>query len=59
MEEEGIAELVMGDTGIADVASEPLPVPRPSVVMQTIAGPGTSLKRPPGTSSRATSQGVR
>lgn len=42
MEEEGIAELVMGDTGIADVAR-----------------PGTSLKRPPGTSSRATSQGVR
>eukprot|EP00731_Ephydatia_muelleri_P036450 Em0258g5a len=42
MEEEGIAELVMGDTGIADVAR-----------------PGTSLKRPSGTSSRATSQGVR
>ena len=67
MEEEGIAEVFLDDTAIADVASEckthththTLPsLPLLSPPCQH-TGPGTSLKGPPGTASRGISQGIR
>ena len=60
MEEEGIAELFMDDTAIADVASKEGAW---QVVIHLLfampTGPGTSLRNPPGTSTRGLSQGIR
>ena len=63
MEEEGIAELFMEDNAIADVAS------RCSKwvclfddlyrLLYLHPGPGTSLRKPPGTASHGISQGIR
>ena len=58
MDEEGIAEAFLDDTAIADVASELLLLSFSSH-NSLFSGPGTSLKGPPGTTSRGLSQGIR
>ncbi|CAI8055518.1 Tetratricopeptide repeat protein 8 [Geodia barretti] len=61
MDEEGIAEAFLDDTAIADVASELLLLFTLSFSSHNslFSGPGTSLKGPPGTTSRGLSQGIR
>ena len=65
MEEEGIAELFMEDNAIADVASKEIGgVTVFDDLYQMFCfffgtGPGTSLRRPPGTASHGISQGIR
>ena len=67
MEEEGIAELFMEDTAIADVASKSTNYTEKALDdhyhlfagLCTSQGPGTSLRKPPGTASHGTSQGIR
>ena len=61
MDEEGIAEAFLDDTAIADVASELLLLFYPLFISHNslFSGPGTSLKGPPGTTSRGLSQGIR
>ena len=72
MEEEGIAELFMEDTAIADVASKSnyVHINLNQVHVHVCIddhyrfsavplGPGTSLRKPPGTASHGTSQGIR
>ena len=66
MEEEGIAELFMEDNAIVDVASKKnIGVTTFDDLYQVIlciiiiSGPGTSLRKPPGTASRGISQGIR
>ena len=65
MDEEGIAELFMEDNAIADVASEFFKVGGCACLTtityhsSSIPGPGTSLRRPPGTASIGISQGIR
>ena len=64
VEEEGIAELMMDENAIADVASEWQRLANGTETCHMhmfccYSGPGTSLKRPATTASKGTNQGIR